>query len=292
MRYIKIMMILLFTFGALLAADYQLIESKSGKSITLEKMASKLRKADVIFFGEFHGNAVIHRLQAELLLQLYQAKKRLIVSFEMFERDVQPDLDAYLAGSITEEEFLQRSRPWPNYATDYRPLLEFAKEKELKVIAANIPRWIAGKVARGSLAALDDLDADDRMNVAIDIDTSEGAYKDSFLATMQMNGVHDRFGDEQLYERLYQAQCVKDDTMAESIAQYRERYPKHTIIHFNGDFHSTRYLGTVERLRNRMPKLKIAVISPVYADAKTKVKPREQADYIIKLNQREEEEDQ
>lgn len=292
MRYIKIMMILLFTFGALLAADYQLIESRSGKSISLEKMASKLRKADVIFFGEFHGNAVIHRLQAELLPQLYQAKKRLIVSFEMFERDVQPDLDAYLAGSITEEEFLQRSRPWPNYATDYRPLLEFAKEKELKVIAANIPRWIAGKVARGSLAALDDLDADDRMNVAIDIDTSEGAYKDSFLATMQMNGVHDRFGDEQLYERLYQAQCVKDDTMAESIAQYRERYPKHTIIHFNGDFHSTRYLGTVERLRNRMPKLKIAVISPVYADAKTKVKPREQADYIIKLNQREEEEDQ
>lgn len=292
MRYIKIMMILLFTFGALLAADYQLIESKSGKSISLEKMASKLRKADVIFFGEFHDNAVIHRLQAELLPQLYQAKKRLIVSFEMFERDVQPDLDAYLAGSITEEEFLQRSRPWPNYATDYRPLLEFAKEKELKVIAANIPRWIAGKVARGSLAALDDLDADDRMNVAIDIDTSEGAYKDSFLATMQMNGVHDRFGDEQLYERLYQAQCVKDDTMAESIAQYRERYPKHTIIHFNGDFHSTRYLGTVERLRNRMPKLKIAVISPVYAEAKTKVKPREQADYIIKLNQREEEEDQ
>lgn len=292
MRYIKIMMILLFTFGALLAADYQLIESKSGKSVSLEKMASKLRKADVIFFGEFHGNAVIHRLQAELLPQLYNAKKRLIVSFEMFERDVQPDLDAYLAGSITEEEFLQRSRPWPNYATDYRPLLEFAKDKGLKVIAANIPRWIAGKVARGSLAALDDLDADDRMNVAIDIDTSEGAYKDSFLATMQMNGVHDRFGDEQLYERLYQAQCVKDDTMAESIAQYRERYPKHTIIHFNGDFHSTRYLGTVERLRNRMPKLKIAVISPVYADAKTKVKPREQADYIIKLNQREEEEDQ
>jgi uncharacterized iron-regulated protein len=292
MRYIKIVMILLFTFGALLAADYQLIESKSGKSVTLAKMASKLRKADVIFFGEFHGNAVIHRLQAELLPQLYQAKKRLIVSFEMLERDVQPDLDAYLAGSITEEEFLQRSRPWPNYATDYRSLLEFAKEKELKVIAANIPRWIAGKVARGSLAALDDLDADDRMHVAIDIDTSEGAYKDSFLATMQMNGVHDRFGDEQLYERLYQAQCVKDDTMAESIAQYRERYPKHTIIHFNGDFHSTRYLGTVERLRNRMPKLKIAVISPVYADAKTKVKPREQADYIIKLNQREEEEDQ
>lgn len=290
MRFITIVTMLLFTFGALLAADFQLIESKSGKSITLAKMASKLRKADVIFFGEYHGNAVIHRLQAELLPQLYNAKKRLIVSFEMFERDVQPDLDAYLAGEISEEEFLLRSRPWPNYATDYRPLLEFAKDKGLKVIAANIPRWIAGKVARGSLSTLEELEPDDRMHVAIDIDTSAGAYKDSFLATMQKNGMHDHFGDEQLYERLYQAQCVKDDTMAESIAQYRERYPKHTIVHFNGDFHSTRYLGTVERLKKRMPKLKIAVISPVYAGAETKVKPREQADFIIELYQDEEEE--
>jgi len=292
MRMITIVTILLFAFGTLQAADYQLIESKSGKSLTLAKMASKLKKANVIFFGEFHGNAVIHQLQAELLPQLYQAKKRLIVSFEMLERDVQSDLEAYLAGSITEDEFLERSRPWPNYATDYRPLLEFAKDKQLKVIAANIPRWIAGKVARGSLSALDDLDTDDRMNVAIDIDASEGAYKDNFLATMRMNGMHDHFGDEQLYERLYQAQCVKDDTMAESIAQYRERYPKYTIIHFNGDFHSTRYLGTVERLRNRMPKLKIAVISPAYAGAKARVPLEQQADFIIELPQSEEEVEQ
>lgn len=289
MRIIAIITVLLFAFGALLGADYQLIESKSGKSISLAKMAAKLKKADVIFFGEFHDNATIHELQAELLPLLYQAKKRLIVSFEMFERDVQPDLDAYLAGEITEEEFLERSRPWPNYATDYRPLLEFAKDKGLKVIAANVPRWIAGKVARGSLTTLEDLDTDDRMNVAITIDTSEGAYKNNFLATMQNNGVHNRFGDEQLYERLYQAQCVKDDTMAESIAQYRERYPKHTIIHFNGDFHSTRFLGTVERLRKRIPKVKVAVISPLYADAKQRVSARKQADYIIKLNQSEEE---
>lgn len=289
MKIITIALVMILAFGALFGVDYQLVDTKSGKSITLAKMVSRLKKADVIFFGEFHDNATIHGLQAELLPLLYQAENRLIVSFEMFERDVQPEVDAYLAGEITEAEFLERSRPWPNYETDYRPLLEFAKDKELKVIAANVPRWIAGKVARGSLSALDDLDGEDRMNVAIEIDASDGAYKDNFLATMKSNGVHDRFGDEQLYERLYQAQCVKDDTMAESIAQYLERYPKHTIIHFNGDFHSAQFLGTVERLKNRIPKVKVMVISPLYTDSKLRVSSRRQANYLIKLRQREEE---
>ena len=78
--------------------------------------------------------------------------------------------------------------------------------------------------------------------------------------------------------------------MEEMNAKYNERYHKHTIAHFNGDFQSNRYLGTVERLKKRMPKLKIAVISPVYAGAETQVKPREQADFIIELYQDEEEE--
>lgn len=292
MRIITIIVILILSFGALMGSEYQLIESKSGKSLSLAKMASQLKKADVVFFGEYHDNTIIHELQAQLLPLIYKSKKKLIVSFEMFERDVQADVDAYLAGRISEEEFLEHSRPWPNYFTDYRPLLEFAKAKKLRVIAANIPRWIAGKVARGSLAALDDLDFSDRMNVAIHIDISEGEYKDIFLATMQANGMHNGFGDEQLYERMYQAQCVKDDTMAESIAQYIERHPKHSIIHFNGDFHSARGLGTVERLKKRMPKLKIMVISPMYSHLENQEPLIKQADFIIKLNQAQKEVDQ
>lgn len=281
MKLFIIMIIITMSFGALHAQAYQLIEAKTGKKLSLQKMAGKLMKADVIFFGEYHDNDTIHQVQKELLPLLYKAKKKMIVSFEMFERDVQKDLDSYLEGGLSEEQFLERSRPWPNYSTDYKALLDFAKSKGLTVIAANVPRWIAGQVARASLASLEELSSEDKMNVAISIDASEGEYKQKFLATMQANGMHNGFGDEALYERLYQAQCVKDDTMAESIAQYKERFPKSTIIHFNGDFHSAGRLGTVERLKNRMPKLIIMVISPWNPDSKT-VSVKE-ADYYIQL---------
>ena len=59
---------------------------------------------------------------------------------EMFERDAQIVLDEYLNDLITEKKFLDDSRPWENYKTDYRPLVEFARVNKLNVIAANAPR--------------------------------------------------------------------------------------------------------------------------------------------------------
>ena len=78
------------------------------------------------------------------------ARRRLpvILSLEMFERDVQPALDAYLAGTVPEEEFLKGARPWPRYATDYRALVEIARAHGWPVVAANVPRRIAADVAK------------------------------------------------------------------------------------------------------------------------------------------------
>lgn len=277
------MITLIMSLGVLSAQDASIIATQNGKTITLEKMAKELKKYDLIFFGEYHENAIIHGLQSQLLPLLYKNNKRLILSFEMFERDAQESVDSYLAGDINEEEFLGTSNPWPNYPTDYRPLIEFARDKRLKVIAANIPRRLAGLVARNGTQALDELSLDDKMLMALEVSAPEGEYKDKFLATMQANGMHAMPGDNQMMERLFYAQCMKDDTMAESIAQYRECHPKHQIIHFNGDFHSRAFLGTVERLKSRMPKLKIAVISPEYIGYDWPENPAKQASYLIQI---------
>jgi uncharacterized iron-regulated protein len=265
MRFILPLMILTLSAGLAWARDYSFVRTSNGKPITLEKLAKQLKKYDVVFFGEFHDDPNVHLAQRELLPELYKNNKKLILSFEMFERDVQPLLDGYLKGELAEDAFLAGSRPWGNYETDYRPLVEFAKAHGLKAIAANVPRRLAGKAARSGVSFAAELPEEDKLLMALEVNNPSSAYKERFLATMLGMGNHGDAGDGQLYENMYLAQCLKDDTMAESIVRYRELYPKHKIIHFNGDFHSREFLGTVERVLLRSPRLKVAVITPAYA---------------------------
>ncbi len=90
---------------------------------------------EAIFIGEEHGSRVSHRAELTILKGLAKRDSNLVLALEMFERDVQDILDAYLKGKISEKKFLKQSRPWPNYQKDYRPLIEFAKKKGMPVIA-------------------------------------------------------------------------------------------------------------------------------------------------------------
>src|SRR4029453_5084128 len=106
-----------------------------------------------------------HRLEQAILDGLSRRREPVTVSLEMFERDVQPVVDRYLAGAITEAQFLQEGRPWPRYATDYRGLVELAKKEGWTVVAANVPRRLASEVAKSGQSALDRLTPDERAMV-------------------------------------------------------------------------------------------------------------------------------
>ena len=281
MRELILILTLLLTCFAAGATDYRFLSAKTGKELPLAKLAAKLSKADIVFFGEYHDDAAIHAAQRELLTSLQAKDPRLALSFEMFERDVQPRLDAYLRGGIAEEAFLAEARPWGNYLTDYKPLVEFAKAKGLDCIAANVPRRLAGKVARSGLDGVNELSDADRVLAALKVHALPGRYRDNFLQTMDELGNHGGMGDSALLENMYAAQCLKDDTMAESLLQYRELHPKHTILHFNGDFHSRGFLGTVERVKLRDRKVKMAVISPLREGEDLPKDARGIADYFV-----------
>lgn len=132
--------------------DTVIISAADRKAVTLAEMAENFVDYDVVFFGEFHDQDVLHELEYEMLQQLYAIHgDKLVLSLEMFEADNQFVLNEYLAGRITEEEFLAKSRPWPRYKTDYRQLVEFAKAHKLPVLASNIPRFLAAKLAKEEL---------------------------------------------------------------------------------------------------------------------------------------------
>jgi len=238
-----------------------------------EIMLADLVKADVVFVGEQHDDPNTHRLEAAILDGLRRRGVPVIVSLEMFERDVQPPLSAYLAGKATEEEFLKSSRPWPRYATDYRALVEMAKGERWPVVASNVPRKYASEVAKAGKGALDALPASERALAAKDLVCSEDAYFARFAENM---GKHPMPGSEKLTaddkraqtERYYYSQCVKDETMAESIAREFAQVGRGPLVHFNGAFHSDFGQGTVERARRRLEGRRIAVVSILPIDGK------------------------
>jgi len=251
------------------AQEYKIINTKTNKETELKEMAERLGDYDVIFFGEFHGNKILHSLELELLKMLNANNKNMIISLEMFERDVQPILDEYLSNEISEEEFLKNSRPWPNYETDYKPIIEFAKENTLPVVAANIPRRYANMISKQGLNAIDSLSVEEKKFITKKHIVFADEYKTLFMQTMRSNMEHSSKmpkGMMMNLDLIYAAQCIKDDTMAESILKFHRIPPRRKVIHFNGDFHSRKHLGTAQKIQVLEPMLKVAVITPLLCE--------------------------
>ncbi|MBP7563442.1 MAG: ChaN family lipoprotein [Candidatus Cloacimonetes bacterium] len=267
-------------------SDYRIYHTKTKKYIKLNQLVKEAQKADVLFFGELHDDALMHHVEFELLKAFHQKNKKLAVSMEMFERDTQNIVDEYFQNKIEEAEFLQRSRAWPNYMTDYKAIVEYSKLNKIPLIAANVPRYIASMVNKKGIAILDSLSVEEKKWVAKKIHIEDGLYKNKFYqlmnSGMSMTGSHPMISESMLY-KLFSAQCVKDDTMAESISVYLEKNPGFKIIHYNGDFHSQYRLGTVERLDK---KYKAVVISPLIKEKgkALSINPNDDtsiADYIL-----------
>lgn len=265
MKRIIILLAMILLILPVFCQEYKIINTKTNKEIELKEMVEKLGDYDVIFFGEFHENKILHSLEIAFLKMFYHNNKNLIISLEMFERDVQPVLDKYLNNKISEADFLAESRPWSNYEADYKPLIEFAKENELTVIAANIPRRYASMISKQGMNALDSLSQDEKKFVAKRHKVYDDEYKERFIRTMQNNMKHSSKMPKSMMMNLdliYAAQCIKDDTMAESILKYQRIPPRRKVIHYNGDFHSRKHLGTAQKIQILEPILKVAVIAP------------------------------
>jgi uncharacterized iron-regulated protein len=267
----------------------RVFDSHKKKFTDFESMLADVSKADVVFVGEQHDDRNTHRLEVAVLEGLMRRRGALTVSLEMFERDAQSALSEYLAGTITEEEFLAHSRPWPRYATDYRPMVELARAHGWPILASNVPRRLASQVSKEGLGALEKLSPEDRAYVARSIECPADDYRKRFVATMNEHPLpgSDNMSDEQRRardDRFYHAQCIKDETMAESIAAASG--PGHPlIVHYNGSFHSDYTLGTAARVKRRLKHARIVVLSILPVDDLDALKPskdeRKIADYIV-----------
>jgi len=261
-------------------------DTRTGMFADFEVLAAEAAAADVVLFGERHDDGPTHRLQLALLERLGWRGVPVTLSLEMFERDVQPLLEAYLASEIGESEFLAAARPWANYAADYRPLVEHARAAGLRVVAANVPRSIASAVARQGLAALEGLPPGERRWAAAENLCPDDDYRARFLETMARHPMGPPLPPDQEAERaqrFYLAQCVKDEAMAESVAAVLPEAGG-TVVHLTGAFHSDYRAGMAARVLRRLPAVRLVTVSAVPVsdlDAIDTADHAGRADYVI-----------
>lgn len=268
------------TCGAASAPDAYFYAN--GKSMDSAEAAEYLKGYDVVMFGEYHDQRAIHIIEDEFLREMHKIEPNLAVSMEMLERDGKDDFDRYMAGDITEQEMKESVRLWPNWDEDYRPMAEFARENGLHVISSNIPRYLAAHYAKNG--TLDGIAESDQKYLPAQHIITKNAYYDNFAKVMSAPGKPMKITGETL-DRYYGAQCLKDDTMAESIALYLDAHPDTKVIHYQGSFHGNYHLGVAEKLANLRPDFKIAVIAPAETVDETEGRSEELFCMFVRKNE-------
>lgn len=225
---------------------------------SLAQILPELAKANVVYLGETHDSPEDHENQLKIIQQLYQGNRKIAIALEMFQRPYQGVINQYLAGKITEQELVEQSEyekrwgfPWEYYA----PIMRFAQEKQLSVLALNTPSEITRKVAR---KGLNSLTPSERAQIPplSEIRTDNQQYRQMALAAFQ-NHQAAGHGNSGNASRFFEAQVLWDETMAESIAKFIRANPDYQVVVLAGQGHIIYGYGIPSRVARRLQDKKV-----------------------------------
>lgn len=235
-----------------------------GRPLSFDRVASGMGEADVALIGEMHGHPAGLALAARLFDRVAATSPRAALSMEFLDRDQQPTIDAWLAGTIDDAE-LARRRGDATMPHGHRDMLEVARAHRLPVVAANAPRRFARQARRQGWQALLALPPEERSLFAIPDPPPGGAYRARFAAAMGV-AAHGPPGadDEQRIDAFFRAQVLWDATMADSIARAHAagRAP---IVHVAGRFHVEHDGGLLQMVRRALPAARVFTVVMVEA---------------------------
>jgi uncharacterized iron-regulated protein len=236
---------------------FKIFDTQTGEQITITELSDRMNKTNVLFWGEEHNDTIGHILELKLLKLLSERfRDKLSLSMEMFETDQQVILDEYFAGFMSKEKFLKEARLWNNYA-DYSPMVEFAREQKMPIVAANSPRRYNSLMSQRGPKSIDSLSNTAKAFIAklplyIPI---KGKYHSKFVDIMG--------GEDNIHSpNMFASQCLWDATMAQSIDRaYSNGKKGGLIMHICGRFHCDNHLGTVTQLLHHNKEIQVTTIS-------------------------------
>ncbi len=220
---------------------------------SLAQILPALAKANVVYLGETHDSLEDHQNQLKIIRELYQGNPKIAIALEMFQRPYQGVINQYLAGKISEQELVAQSEyekrwgfPWQYYA----PILRFAQDKQLSVLALNTPSDITRKVAREGLNSLTPSQRAQIPPLSA-IRTDNEQYRQLALAAFQHHQAAGH-GNSADASRFFEAQVLWDETMAESIAKFIRANPDYQVVVLAGQGHIIYGYGIPSRVARRL----------------------------------------
>lgn len=235
-------------------------------------LVDKLKEKRVVFVGETHDRYEDHLDQLAVIVGLHAQGKDLAIGMEFFQQPYQAHLDAFVAGELSEKELLRRTQYFERWRFDYRlyrPILRFAREHGIPVIALNLESELTDKVGDGGIEALGD---EERARLPADIDRTDEAYRQRVKEVFD----HHPKGEEGNFERFLEVQLLWDEGMAERAAGYLREHPEKTLAILAGTGHLEYRQGIPQRLLRRVPAASAVVLSGTRYDADPKV-----ADFLL-----------
>jgi len=219
------------------------------KSATLPELMTQLASERLLYVGETHTAYADHLLQLEVLRGMAEKPGGLAMGVEWFQARFQPVLDDYLAGRIDEGELLRRTEYYSRWQFDYRlyrPIIRFARENGIPIIALNASRELTGEIRRfginGMPTAL-------RAELPDSYDVSDKDYEAKLREMFDMHETED--ADDTRFERFLEVQLTWDETMAMHVAEYLKANPDGRILVLAGKGHIGGRSGIPNRVTRR-----------------------------------------
>lgn len=251
----------------------------------LNQILSKLKKAKVVYLGETHDSSQDHKNQLKIIQELYKNNTKIAIGMEMFQRPFQEVINQYLEGKITEAELVKKSEYETRWGFDwelYAPILRFAKQKQIPVLALNTPSEISRKVSREGIEKLTDSEKQ-AIPPITEIRLDNIAYRQMVLKAFEQHQSAGH-GNSSSANRFFLAQVLWDETMADGIATFIKANPDYQVVMLAGQGHIVYGYGIPSRVERRIKDkkfiqrsvlLSVPNVTPVEKD-----KPI--ADFILK----------
>lgn len=210
-------------------------------------LLTRMARQQVVLLGETHDSAEDHRWQLHTLARLHALRPDLAVGFEMFPRRLQPVLDRWVAGGLSEQAFLEQvewDKIWTFDARDYLPLFHFARMNRLPMLALNVERSLPDAVGKQGWAGV----AEDRKEGVSRPAPPAPAYLEELRTVYEHHPERER--SESAFERFVEAQTVWDRAMGQAMAEHLARRPDTLVVAIVGAGHVRHGYGVAHQLKD------------------------------------------
>ena len=229
-----------FTISALPVADVR-------QTHPLNEILQQIPETRVLLVGETHTRYDHHLVQLEVLKQLYQSRQPLALGVEWFQQPFQQHLDDYIAGKITESEMLYLTEYFQRWRYDYRlyrPIIQYAREKHIPIIALNASKELTSALGRGGF---DQLSEDLKLQLPESYDFTDQGYVERLRNVFKMHP--NKSGG---FENFLIVQLTWDESMAERTAKYLLQHPESRMLVLAGNGHISYGSGIPNRIKRRL----------------------------------------